>query len=85
MSFVEQSQETQPQEDYQKLLILVIILLGGIPLSGIHFRAPAGLHRARWMARLLYRLKIFIFGRILADGGQFKLTAKEEHGLREFI
>ena len=33
------------------------------------------------MAHLLYGFKILMFGRIQEDDGQFKLAAKEEHGL----
>ena len=37
------------------------------------------------MGHLLYRFKIFMFGRIQADGGQFKLAAKGECGLCELL
>lgn len=70
--FVQQQlEEQQPREDYRELLKLVVIFLGGIPPGGIRFRAPAGLHRARWMARLLYGFKIFMFGYIQGQDGQF--------------
>ncbi|CAH0555130.1 unnamed protein product [Brassicogethes aeneus] len=51
----------QPRDDYKELLELSIIFLGDIPLKGISFKAPAGLHRARWMAKCIYSLKIFMF------------------------
>lgn len=72
-----QSHEFQPRDDYKELLDLVIIFLGGIPAKGVSFRQPAGLHRARWMAKAIYALKIFLFR------GQFKLTPREERGIRE--
>lgn len=67
----------QPRDDYQELLELTIIFLGGAPSSGISFKRPAGLHRARWMAKLIYSLKIWLFRT------QFKLTSREIKGLQE--
>ena len=41
----------QPRDDYKALLQLNINFLGGsIPRSAFSFKAPAGLHSARWMA-----------------------------------
>ena len=60
---------------YQELLHLMIIFLREIPSRGISFKAPAGLHRARWMAKAVYSLKVWIFR------SQFKLTKTEEKGL----
>lgn len=39
------------------------------------FRAPGALHRARWMAKAIYSLKMFLFK------GQLNLTAREQNGL----
>ena len=39
--------------------------------------APGAMHQARWMAKVIYSLKIWMFR------SQFKLTKKEEKGLRE--
>lgn len=72
-----QLQEFQPRDDYKELLNLVIVFLDGVPPKEISFRAPAGLHRARWMAKVIYALKIWMFR------NQFKLTKKEEKGLLE--
>ncbi|KAL4721447.1 hypothetical protein ACJJTC_007164 [Scirpophaga incertulas] len=46
-----QLQVHQPRDDYKEMLNLTIIFLGGVPEKGVSFRRPAGLHRARWMAR----------------------------------
>lgn len=72
-----QLEQFQSRDDYKELLNLTIIFLGGIPEKGISFRAPAGLHRARWMAKAIYSLKIYLFG------DQFKLIKREEKGIRE--
>ena len=78
ISFAEnQLQVHQPRDDYKDLLNLTIIFLGGVPKKGVLFRRPAGLHRARWMARALYCLKIYLFKH------QFKLTKKDEKAVRD--
>ena len=50
----QQLEEVHPTDDYKELLQLTVIFLGGVPVGGIHFLAPASLHRARWMACQLY-------------------------------
>jgi len=65
----------QPRDDYKEFLNLTIICLGGLPTTGVSFRTPAGLHRARWMAKVIYCLKIWMFRR------QFVLTEVEETGI----
>ncbi|XP_057710018.1 uncharacterized protein LOC130927913 [Corythoichthys intestinalis] len=67
----------QPRDDYRELLELVIIFLGGSPPRGVHFRIPGAIHHARWMAKALYALKIYLFRE------QFKLTAHENKGIRD--
>ena len=53
--------EFQPTNDYFELLELTIIFLGAIPPSGIHFCYPGAHHRASWMARVIYSLKMWLF------------------------
>ena len=53
--------EDQPRDDYRELLELWLIVLGEKPPRGIKFRAPGAMHRARWMAKVLYALKIILF------------------------
>jgi len=72
----EQLKKYQPRDDYKELLELSIIALGGVPERGIRFRLPGALHRARWMAKAIYGTKIFLFRK------QFKLTKREEKGMR---
>lgn len=71
----------QPRDDYKELLNLTIIYLGGIPEKGTSFRMPAGLHRARWMAKSIYCLKILLL--LFLFRHQFKLTKKEEKGIKD--
>lgn len=56
-----QMNEQQPHNDYKELLELTIILLGGTPSTGIKFKKPGAYHRGRWMAKLIYSMKIFMF------------------------
>lgn len=76
----DQLDQYQPREDYRELLELAILFLGGVlnkHKQKFSFKAPAGLHRARWMSKSIYALKIFMFKK------QFKLTKMEENGIRE--
>jgi len=61
-----------PREDYRELLELTVIFLGGVPPRGIYFRVPGAIHYARWMAKAIYCLKIFLFR------SQFRLKQKDE-------
>lgn len=70
--------EKQPRDDYREFLELVLIFLGETPPKGIHFRAPGAFHHARWMAKIIYCLKIWLFHQ------QFKLTPREKNALIEF-
>jgi len=51
----------QPRDDYRELLELSVIFLGGIPVRGIHFQMPGAMHRARWMSKVIYAIKIWLF------------------------
>ena len=64
-----------PRDDYQEFLELVIIFLGEAPGRGVHFRSPGAMHHGRWMSKVIYSLKIWLFR------GQFDLTNKEKKGL----
>lgn len=64
-----------PRDDYFEFLNLVLIFLGDVPPNGVRFRTPGALHHARWMAKALYALKMWMFR------GQFKLTNREAKGL----
>lgn len=74
---IEQLESFQPRDDYRELLELIIIFLGGDPPRGTRFMAPGAIHHARWMAKALYALKIYLFR------DQFKLTAYETSGIRD--
>ena len=64
--------------NYHELLQLSLVFLGAESEVDVHIHAPGAIHKARWMAKLIYSLKIFTF-RL-----QFKLTARELSALGEF-
>jgi hypothetical protein len=51
----------QTRGDYKEIIELALIVLGVPPKPGYKFKAPGANHRARWMARVLYTLKIYLF------------------------
>ena len=71
-----QLENNRLRNKYHEFLELCIIFLGGTPACGVKFMAPEAMLRARWVAKVLYIFKIWMFR------GQFKLTKREELGLR---
>lgn len=65
------------RSDYKEFLELVINFLGEEPAGGIHFKKPGAIHHARWMAKAIYALKIFMFRH------QFSISSKDVDALRE--
>jgi hypothetical protein len=75
------SQETQPRQDYLEFINLALIMLGSVNSTSaagnndhpvpVHFTPPGAYHHARWMAKGIYCLKIYLFHE------QFKLTTQE--------
>ena len=49
-----------PRDDYKELAQLSITCLGGL-VENTSFRRPGALHRARWMACIIYALKMVLF------------------------
>ena len=76
---IDQLQLAHQCDAYRELLELTLLFMGGVPQRGLFFRKPGAIHRARFMARLIYALKIFLF----RDAG-FKLTKQEIQGLEKF-
>lgn len=63
--------------DYKELLELTILFLGGSLTRKATFHYPGAFHHARWMAKAIYCLKIFMFRK------QFHLRTEEEQKLRD--
>ncbi|ESO00433.1 hypothetical protein HELRODRAFT_175856 [Helobdella robusta] len=69
-----------PREDYKELVELCLLVLG-YPMQTdgkYHFRVPGAYHMARWMAKVIYCLKMYLFR------NEFKLTTTETKSLTEF-
>ncbi|XP_066601758.1 uncharacterized protein [Prorops nasuta] len=67
---------SQLRGDYNELLELTCIFLGGAPPRGIKFKHPGAMHHARWLSKAIYSLKIFMFK------NQIHLISKEKDGRR---
>ncbi len=65
----------QPRDNYREFLELSMIFLGCSPTRGVHFQAPCAMHRARWTAKVLYAIKMWLFR------DQLKLIKTEQNGV----
>ena len=72
-----QLKELQPRNDYLEFIELSLIFLGKISPNEVHFRAPGAFHHARWMAKAIYSLKIFLFRE------QFILSHRNLNAMRD--
>ncbi|GBM29634.1 hypothetical protein AVEN_130107-1 [Araneus ventricosus] len=61
--------------DYRELIELSIVFLGGDAEKKIKIRPPGAMHRARWMDRAIYSLKLSLFS------SQVKLSTKDKKEL----
>ena len=66
------------RDDYKECLELVLIVLGAKPSRTYHFKKPGAFHKARWMAPMIYGLKLFLF-RV-----QMKKPAEDQKKLEKF-
>ncbi|KAK2703242.1 hypothetical protein QYM36_018259 [Artemia franciscana] len=70
-------EQSQLRDDYKEFLELVLIFLGATPARGVRFMSPGAVHHAKWMSKVIYSLKIWMFK------AQFRLTLTEERGLHD--
>jgi hypothetical protein len=56
----EKLKESLPRDDYKELLELVLVFIGKGPLM-YNFRKPGACSNARWMAKAIYAIKMFLF------------------------
>lgn len=51
------------RSDYREVLYLIILFLGGTKYGDkiISVKKPGAVHRARWMAKIIYAIKIYLF------------------------
>ena len=74
-------QKNYCRDDYKELIELTLILLGNKP-EEIHWRIPGAVHRARWMGKLLYTMKMYLFRE---QKDVFSLSKKETVQLERFV
>lgn len=76
----EQLQLNHPRDDYKEFLQLAASIVGLNCSATI--RKPGALHRARWMAKAIYAMKI----ELLFDGNEsvLQLTTREFRGIQRF-
>lgn len=65
-----------PRDDYKEFLQLSLVFLGCLHPDLLNFKSPGAIHHARWMAKGIYCLKMFIFK------SQFRMTDVEHDGIR---
>ena len=58
---VKNSREVLPRDDYKEIAETALIMLGGSPPSGVSWKKPGAVHKARFMANSLYSNKMFAF------------------------
>jgi hypothetical protein len=69
------------RDDYREVLELTMLVIGVSP-ERVHWRAPGPVHHARWMAKLIYALKMYLFRH---QRNAFALTAREQQQLQRFV
>src|SRR6218665_2890584 len=63
-----------PEMTIEDFLNYLLLFLRGVP--GRAIQMPVSMHRARWMAKVIYAIKMFLFRR------QFKVSTPEQNGIR---
>src|ERR1700761_6995479 len=69
--------ENQPRDDYRELMELTFMFLGTALSRGARYTTPGLMHKACWMSKVIYALKVWMFR------SQFQLSKYESAGLRE--
>lgn len=73
-------EKAETRDDYLELLNLTLAYLGKKPKMA--FRRPGAYHRARWMAKGLYCLKICLFRRQLKEAANFAISKHQEQAIQ---
>lgn len=76
--YEKQIREQHHRGDYREVLQLAILYLGGKIDEKLQIRAPGAFHNARWMAKIIYSLKMFILRH------EFALPDKTKNQLARF-
>lgn len=68
--------QQQPRDDYKELIEITLIFLGTHACRGVVWSTPGPMHLARWMSKVIYTFKVWMFR------SQLKLAQRQLHGLR---
>ena len=71
-------QSKMPRDDYKECIDLVLAILG-LPHPKFTFKKPGAFHKARWMASILYSLKMYMFS------DQLQMTQDELDKLERLV
>ena len=66
------------RDDYKECIELVLVVLG-CPPKNFTYKKPGAVHKARWMAPIIYTLKIFLFRQ------QLQKDDHEQNNLERFV
>lgn len=70
-----------PRDDYKELLELTLVALGETP-DKFSWKKPGPVHHARWMAKMIYAIKIYL---LRDHGSSFGLTGEEVKQVKRFV
>ena len=70
---------TQHQrDDYKEFSELCLLYLDGLSNNDVSLKRPGALHKARWMAKLLYSIKIVLLQHTISSLPPGTVTAKQQ-------
>lgn len=70
-----------PRNDYKELLDLTLAVLGETPAK-FTWKKPGPIHHARWMAKIIYAIKIYL---LRDQGSLYGLTCEELKQVKRFV
>ena len=70
--------------DYKELLVLTVVYLHVGENLFSHFQRPGALHKSRWMAKILYSMKIVMLNKKIKDAGLQILGRGQLSKLKQF-
>ena len=84
------SQKSLCRDDYKEFIELCIVFLNGEAVGETHkqitFKRPGALHKARWMAKLIYSIKICLFEQQIQDLPRGTITTNQQTlTVRKFV
>lgn len=75
------------RDDYKEFIELCMVFLDGeVAERRVTFKRPGALHKARWMAKLIYSIKICLFEQQIKDLPRGTITTlRQESKVRDFV